>query len=139
MQLHDEEEPGTNDQLCLGSLSAMLAENQGDLKTWLLSRPCLTKELSRAFSKRCLKSPEANVDISPLGFLLANLVEPVSERVAFCKRCQFWPGYVKSLRLLDSKVLTWCLIQDKDSAKYIVLLSRPKFCHDLMPEYFFKH
>ena len=105
MQLHDEEESGTNDKLFLGSLSSMLAENRGDLGSWLASRPCLTKELNRMFGKQCLESPEANVEISPLGFLLANLVEPVSERVAFCKRCQFWPGYVKSLRQLDSKVV----------------------------------
>ena len=95
-----------NDKLFLSSLSTMLAENRGDLLgAWLSSRPRLTTELSRAFAKRCLESPEANVDISPLGFLLANLVEPVSERVAFCKRCQFWPGYVKGLRQINSKVL----------------------------------
>ena len=105
LQLHDEEETETNDKLFLSSLSTMLAENRGDLGAWLSSRPRLTTELSRAFAKRCLESPEANVDISPLGFLLANLVEPVSERVAFCKQCKFWPGYVKGLRQIHSKVL----------------------------------
>jgi hypothetical protein len=110
----DEEDESTsvNDNFLLSSFSCILSESveprENQLETWLSNRPNTLAYLIDLFRDQCNRDSQMNIiEIAPLGFLLTELIPAGPARMEFCKQCQFWPGYVKSLRVLEDKDLLW--------------------------------
>ncbi len=132
LRRHDDDDRETNDEFLLRSISSMVAEHvdsktkdDNDPKVWLSKRPSTVMLLADLFRDHCKKTQSSDVDMAPLGFILSELVPAGPERTLFCKECEFWPGYVKSLRLLEDRELLWEEIEtimDLGDAKLISFL-----------------